>query len=296
MFLAKRQSGRISRACTFAILSFFGFAVASFAQETDRAANTPPPAGSRYLELDHTPATGLDPATLSVVNARRRDITSEAAFFGYDLRSGEWDYDSATCPAMPAQLLLHYRRRFGNGSESLFTAIVPKGPGRIWVVPVLYRNAMPFHPATGSPRSVAVFNRVVPADIAAKAVQPDGNWLAFALCYADMVYGNANILSRAGTEMGLSHAPLPLLRMSEAGSARSIVFTDRNAPGEYMVWDLTLNDKGQMLAATAQQLSDYVAKIRTGAEPTEKTAPEGSEPTVKTMPPPKEPAVVPRPQ
>lgn len=283
-----RQSGCVALVILSAVLTQV------VAQASGQQADAP--LASDYLELDHTPSSKLDPADSSLIHARRRDIAAEAAFFGYNLSAGEWDYDAATCPVMPDELLLHYRRRFGSGAASLFTAVVPRGPGRVWVVPVLYRNATPFRSATGSERSLAVFNRVVPAEVAAKAVEPDGNWLAYALCYADTVYGNANILSRAGTEVGLSHAPLPLLRMSEASSARGIVFTDRNAPGEYLVWTLTLNDKGKLLAASAQQLSDYVAKERNGAELKEKPMPEGAEPTVKTLPTGKEPKVVPRPQ
>ena len=298
MPFAKRRSGLPSGFAALAMAGMLVFCceVTARAQEGGRAANGPPAAGSEYLELQHTPAASLDAATLSVLRSKLRDISTEAAFFGYDLAAGEWDYDAATCPVMPDQMLIHYRRHYANGSESLFSAVVPRGSGRVWVVPVLYRGATPFRSATGSPRSVAVFNRLVPPEIAAKAVQADGNWLGFALCYADLVYGNANILSRAGTEMGLSHAPLPLLRVSESSSARSLVFTDRNGPDTYMVWDLSLNDKGQLLGATAQQLSDYMAKVRSGAEPKEKPAPPGAEPPVKVLPPPKEPAVKPRPQ
>jgi len=260
-------------------------------------AQQPEPAvPSRYFALDHTPSSQLSPSDLSLIRAKRTEIAAEAAFFGYNLNAGEWTYDTAACPVMPGQLLLHYRRYFSNGAESFFTALVPRGSGRVWVVPVLYRNATPFRSATGSERSIAVFNRLVPADLAAKAVQADGDWLPYALCYADIVYGNANILSHPGTEVGLSHAPLPLLRLSESTNLRGIVFTDRNAPGEYMVWSLTLNDQGRMVAATAQQLSDYVTKVRNGAELTEKPLPPGTEPSVKTLPPPTEPTVKPRPQ
>ncbi|MFP5229260.1 MAG: hypothetical protein ACLGXA_16735 [Acidobacteriota bacterium] len=295
MPLWKRQSGRSSVLAALIFLSFWGLAPGR-AQQAEPAADTPPAVHSQYLQLDSVQSSKLDAPTLSLLRAKHREIVSEAAFFGYNLNAGEWDYDAATCPAMPGQILLHYRRHYSNGAGSLFTAIVPKGSGRVWVVPVLYRNATPFRTATGSDRSIAVFNRLIPPDIATRAVQPEGNWLAFALCYADIVYGNANILSRAGTEMGLSHAPLPLLRVSEATSARSIVFTDRNAPGQYMVWNLTLSDKGQLVTATAQQLSDYVATVRNGAEPTEKALAPGKEPKVKNMPAPKEPTVVPRPQ
>jgi hypothetical protein len=289
MFVTTRRCGCL--ALMLSLLSVGGVAApGAMGQTADETV------ASKYLELDHTPSSKLSAADLSLIHTRRNEIAAEAAFFGYNLNAGEWDYDAATCPLIPEQLLLHYRRQYGHGGESLFTAIVPRGRGRVWVIPVLYRNATPFRSATGSERSIAVFNRVIPADEAAKAVEPEGNWLSYALCYADMVYGNANILSRPGTEVGLSHAPLPLLRMSEASSARGIVFTDRNAPGEYQVWNLTLNDKGQMVAASSQELADYMAKERTGAELVEKPLPEGKEPAVKTLPAGQEPKVVVRPQ
>ncbi|HVT97563.1 MAG TPA: hypothetical protein VHE33_08645 [Acidobacteriaceae bacterium] len=288
MSLPLRQSGCIALAILSAVC--VSRVPLALAQETEATVN------SRYLELDHTASSRLGPADLSLIHDKRSEIAAEAAFFGYDLRAGEWDYDAGTCPVIPGQLILHYRRHFPNGAQSLFTALVPRQTGRVWVVPVLYRNATPFRSATGSQRSIAVFNRVVPPDLAAKAVQPEGDWLSYALCYADIVYGNANILSHPGTEVGLSHAPMPLLRLSEASTNRSIVFTDRNAPGEYLVWNLTMNDKGQMLAATAEQLSDYVAKERNGAQPSEKPMPTGTEPAVKPLPPQKEPTVKPRPQ
>lgn len=293
MTFAKRNSG--SGALVIAgILCALSSAFPAFAQL--RPADAPIPVDSRYIELEHLPPSQIPPADASLIHTKQHEIAAEATFFGYDLNAGEWDYTQTSCPAIPDQLVLHYRKQFPNGAASLFTALVPRSGGRVYVVPILYRNATPFRSATGNERSLAVFNRVVPNDIAVKALDPNGKWLALGLCYADIVYGNANALERAGTEVGLSHAPLPLLRLSESTSLRGIVFTDRNAPGEYLVWSLTLNDKGRVIAASAQQLSDYVARIRSGEQPAEKPMPKGQEPNVKVLPPQQEPSVKPRPQ
>jgi hypothetical protein len=284
-----------SATCALWIISLAVVVRPASAQDS-RPADLPPPTDAKYLQLEHHPSSQLGPADLSLIHAKQHEISTEAAFFGYDLNAGEWDYDQTSCPAIPDQLVLHYRRQFTGGAQSLFTALIPRGTGRVYVVPVLYRNATPFRSATGNERSIAVFNRVVPADIAAKAIDPDGKWLALALCYADIVYGNANVLERPGADIGLARAPIPLLRLSESSNARGIVFTDRNAPGEYLVFSLTLNEKGRVIAATAQQLSDYVAQVRNGTEPAEKPLPEGKEPKIKTLPPEQEPTVKPRPQ
>jgi hypothetical protein len=259
-------------------------------------ADVPPPLRTTYLQLDHHPSSQLPPVDTALIHTRQKEIASEAAFFGYDLGAGEWDFDETSCPAIPDELILHYRKPYRNGAQSLFTALVPRETGRVYVVPVLYRNATPFFSATSSERSIAVFNRVVPADIAAKAIDPAGKWLSLGLCYADIVYGNANVLEQPGTEIGLARAPIPLLRLSESNNARGIVFTDRNAPGQYLVFNLTLNEKGRILAASVLQLSDYVARVRTGAEPKEKQLPPGQEPRIRTVPPGQEPTVKTTPQ
>src|SRR5580692_578045 len=147
MFTAKRSSAQSSTAALALVLSCLYPASRAFAQEPTRAADSPQPANSQYLQLDHIPSSRIEPADLSVIRAKQREIAVEAAFFGYNLSASEWDYDEATCPAMPDQLLLHYRRSFSGGAQSLFTAIVPRGAGRVWVVPVLYRNATPLRSA-----------------------------------------------------------------------------------------------------------------------------------------------------
>lgn len=238
----------------------------------------------------------MDTADVSLIHAKQSAIAAEARFFGYDLSLPGWNFDASSCPAMPDELVLHYRRPFAGGTESLFTALVPRNAGRVYVVPILYRNATPFLNATGSPRSIAVFNRVVPADVAAAAIQPDGKWLALALCYADIVYGNANVVNRSGDVVGLARAPEAMLHISEASTARSIVFTDRNAPGQYLVWTITLDGKGRITAASALQLPDYVAHVRKGADLVPKPMKAGKEPRVRPLPPQQEPPVTPRPQ
>jgi hypothetical protein len=298
MRFAMRKCGGVALAAVISAVSAFApgsLASQAFAQES-RSADTPPSPIPQYIELEHRSPAQLDPADVSLIRAMQREIATEAAFFGYDLSASGWDYDQSVCPLLHDELVLHYRKQFRDGAQSLFTALVPRGAGRVFVVPVLYRNATPFRSATGSQRSIAVFNRVVPADVAAKAIQPEGKWLDLGLCYADIVYAHANVLNRSGDEVGLVRAPLPLLHVSEESSVRGITFTDRNAPGEYLVWNLTLNGKGRVTRAIAVQLSDYIARVRNGAEPTSKPMPQGKEPTIKVLPPQPEPPVKPTPQ
>ncbi|HEX3662312.1 MAG TPA: hypothetical protein VHU89_12820 [Acidobacteriaceae bacterium] len=270
------------------------------------AQTLPPPAAAesaasgqpRFLQLDHrSPADASDAALL---RSKADAIAGEAAFFGYNLRAAGWTASEAVCPEFPGHLLFHYQRTSRDGAVSLFTALIPRslsrGMDRVSVVPVLYRNATPFKSAYGSERSISVFNRVVPPDLAEKALQPEGPWLLMGLCYAELVGAESHALLRSGTDVSLALAPLPTLRVNEAAPTRQVIFTDRNAPGHYLVWVLTFSDKGRLLIATATKLSDYVAPLRNGKEPPTRLMPPGQEPPVKVLPPGKEPNIQPLPQ
>lgn len=253
------------------------------------------PEQPRFLQLDHRSADTANPEIRAILHSKERAIATEAAFFGYNLHASGWTWNETACPVFPDHLLLHYQRTSPDGSVSLFTALVPRDKDRVYVVPVLYRNATPFQSAYGSERSIAVFNRAVPAEVAEKALQPDGSWLMMGLCYAEMVGAESHALERSGGDVALSLAPLPTLHIIVDASTRQVIFTDRNAPGQYLVWALNFANSGRLLAANVTKLSDYTAPLRKGSEPPVRPLPPGQEPRVKVLPPSEEPRVKPRP-
>jgi hypothetical protein len=274
------------------------------AQTTSSAASAAESAGSeqpRFLQLEHRSAAQTNPADVVLLRSRASAIATEAAFFGYNLHASGWTWNEAACPEFPDRILLHYRRTSRDGAASLFTALVPRSPSprgkdSVYVVPILYRNATPFKSAYGSERSIAVFNRVVSPEMAEQALQPNGGWLLMGLCYAELVGAESHALLRSGSDVSLALAPVPTLRITESAPTRQVIFTDRNAPGQYLVWDLTFTGQGRLLTATATRLSDYIAPLRNAKEPPFLPMPTGKEPPVKVLPPGKEPAVKPLPQ
>ncbi|MFZ0631460.1 MAG: hypothetical protein WA399_12850 [Acidobacteriaceae bacterium] len=282
------------------LLATCGLSLASLAAQTaqpsapaaESSASEPP----RFLQLDHRSTAQAGTADAALLRSKARAIATEAAFFGYDLHASGWISNETLCPEFPDHLLLHYQRTSRDGAVSLFTALVPRGNDRVYVVPVLYRNATPFKSAYGSERSIAVFNRVVPAEVAEKALQPDGTWLLMGLCYADMVGAEAHALQHSGADVSLALAPVPTLHITEDAPTRQVIFTDRNAPGQYLVWILTFTSKGRLLTADAKKLSDYTAPLRNGKEPPVRPLPPGKEPPVRVLPPGQAPPVKPQPQ
>lgn len=237
----------------------------------------------------------MNPVDIDVLRKRHREIITEAELFGYNLSLGGWEYDQTVCPLLLGKIILHYRRLSRGKATSEFTAIVPQGSGRVYVIPVLYRNATPFHSAPGSTRSIYVFNQLIPAARVAAALQPEGQWLPLAACYADISGAEGNVMEHVGDSVALAQAPDPTLRISENRNLRQVSFTERDAPHHYTVWQLTFNSEGRLTVAVTSRLADYVAHSpspqgnRTTVVPARqkhpaKIVPLGTVPNVGTIP------------
>ncbi|MBT9329849.1 hypothetical protein [Paracidobacterium acidisoli] len=215
----------------------------------------------RYFSLIHHAPDAVDPSDAAILSRRHRDISEEAAFYGYDLSSGNWKWDQALCPQLPGTILLHYSSAQPNGRESLFTVLVPRDGGRIRIVPVYYHNATPWHAAVKRDRNFDVFNSLVPAETAKKSADPEGDWLSLAACYVEMVGGEPNIPNEPSLVPETLLAPQPTIEVSVSDRTRHILFTDRDADNQYIIWSVVLSGEGKVIAAQSQTYAAYVAKI-----------------------------------
>jgi hypothetical protein len=220
-----------------------------------------------YLHLDRRPSADLASEDRETLQKQHKYIAGEAALFGYDLSVGDWISTQSTCPLMPTAMILHYRRHSSDRAVSEFTAVFLRDSGRVYVIPLTYRNVTPFHPAPGSPRSITVFNSVIPSATAAAALQLHGQWLLLAACYADMTSPQAYVLKQPADSIALARAPGPTLEVSEINSTRGIIFTNRYAPHQYSVWHLTFAAKGRLRAASATRVYDYIPHPLRSREP-----------------------------
>jgi hypothetical protein len=223
----------------------------------------------RYFSLEHRSADTMAISDRDLLHTRKRELINEAQFYGYDITSGGWTYDQAICPQLPNVLLLHYLNKFPDGSESLFTALVPSHGNRVRIVPVLYRNAVPYTPAVRNPRNFAIFNALVPPDIAKKESGPDGKWLSLGVCYAEIVGGRPNVPNVPSLDTATIRAPIPTIQI-DAGKLRRIEFSDRDSSNAFKVWTISLNGNGQLIAATNDDYPTYVASTVQPITPTGK--------------------------
>jgi hypothetical protein len=259
--------------------------------QTAHGGIVPPLPTESYTVLEHRPADAMSADDDAVVRTKQHAITMEAAMFGYDLNQGRWSYDETECPDIPNALLLHYRTAAAaNGAQSLFTAIVPRGQGRVLVNPVLYHGATPFEAAIGQKRTMSVFNQAVPAEIAKRDVQPDGHWLTLAICFAEIAGSEPRVPEHPDLETPLTRAPLPTIRLSEPKGTMEIQFTGREAPTDYTVWNISVNAQGRAVDASSVTYPNFTGGqeiAQTEPKPHAEKAPstkQPSEPKVRVLP------------
>ena len=215
----------------------------------------------KYFSLRHLTPDQIDSADRELLRSRQQELRSEAQFYGYDVTTSDWSYDQTVCPALPATLLLHYIEKFPDGSESLFTALIPRGKGRVRIVPVLYRNVSTYIPAVKNPRNFELFNSLVPQEIAKRDSDPEGQWLSFGVCYAEVVGARPNVPDQPSLDIATIKAPLATYRFDSTTKQRQIQFSDRGAARVYTIWTISLSDNGRVTGAVNEDYATYVAHI-----------------------------------
>ncbi len=228
------------------------------------------------------PASQMTRADLALIHAKHSQIEEAAAFRGYHLNVRHWTWSEVRCPLIPGYLMLRYRNQLPSGAEWLFTALVPRSKGNVLIVPVLYRSAIPYGPAAQAKNTIAVFNRVVPASMAAQSVKPSGPWLPLAACYAAMAGASPHVLTQANSNPALINAPVPSLRISAGHSKRQVIFANRRSSGGYTVWSIRITGKGRVTAARARSFSNSREQVISPSAPREIRLPPQRQP--KAMP------------
>jgi hypothetical protein len=270
--------------------AFLFLASTLFAQTNSSA----PAPEIKYFSLEHRAPDAMDAADRDLLHARQKELLIEAQIYGYDLTTGNWTHDQAICPQLPNTLLLHYLDKFPDGSESLFTVLIPRNGGRTRIVPVLYHNAAPFLPAVRNPRNFAIFNELVPAEIAKAVSGPDGKWLSFGVCYAEVVGGRPNVPNEPSLDVATIKAPPALFRIDATSKQRQVQFPDRGAAKVFTIWTVSLDQNGRVTAAVNEDYGTYVARILHPPPPSGTTAAPPA-PVGTTMPPPPPSSVIPPP-
>jgi hypothetical protein len=257
----------------------------------DPSTNQPVARHVKYFSLEHRKADEMDSADRELLRARAKEISIAAALYGYDLSDGRWTTDQAICPALPGTMMVHYLSTRPDQSESLFTALVPEDKGRVRIVPALYGNAAPYAPAVGNPKNFALFNELVPADVAAQDASPGGKWLVLGVCYAEMVGSRPNVPDEPDLDIAMVRAPVSTLRMDETTGGQQVQFPDREGANVFKIWTVSLDRRGRVTGAANEDYATYVAHAVNLDAPAGQVKPEPPELPSRIMNPTEPPKV-----
>lgn len=255
---------------TFAALALLLAASApeSNAQESDHP---------RHLPIQHLAPDAMSAADRAALESRQRELVETARIYGYNLEAGNWSYEQTLCAPMPGTIMLHYFQDLPNRTESLFTALVPRAKGRVRIVPVLYRSATTFLPAPKNPHNYALFNDLVPSNIARRGAGGGSNWLELSACYAELTGVPTNLPSVPNADIGIAGAPSPTVYVDVQHQSTQVTFGNREGERTYKIWTIGFNRDGRVIAASSEDRS--VAAAAT-AESLETSQPEKT--TVKS--------------
>jgi hypothetical protein len=225
------------------------------------------PGSSRRVQLVHLGPDAMSAADKSALQAHQGELVEAARIYGYNLEAENWSYEQTLCAPLPETILLHYRQQFPDGTESLFTALVPRGSGRVRIVPVLYRNATTFLPAPSNPRNYALYNDLVPQAIARREITSYSNWLELSACYAEMTGASVELPPGSTVDIGVARAPTATMHIDPKDKTARITFADRETERTYRVWSITFTQYGRVTAAGTEDFPVYAAGNAPQVEP-----------------------------
>lgn len=235
---------------------------ASSAQESDHA---------RHLRIQHLSAEAMSAADRAALDSHQRELVETGRIYGYNLEAGNWSYEQALCAPMPQTIMLHYFQDLPSGAESIFTALVPRAKGRVRIVPVLYRNATTFLPAPKNPHNYALFNALVPSDIARRGAGGGSNLLELSACYAELTGVPTHLAALPDADIGIAGAPAATVYVDLQHQSTHVTFGSREGERTYKIWSIAFNGDGRVTAASTEDHS--VAAVVT-AESSETSQPE----------------------
>ena len=155
--------------------------------------NGPPPPG----EEEKTAALEASTSTLPVLDAgqmstadrgllqqREVDVSSAAAFYGFDISDSHWTYQQIVCRSLPDHMMLNFENDSVQHGPSHFVAVVPANGDKVQVVTEYAHGLLPFHAAWEKSAAYEAFNQMITTDRGEHELGPSSHWLNLGMCFA----------------------------------------------------------------------------------------------------------------
>jgi hypothetical protein len=154
--------------------------------------NGPPPPGeeekiaaldARTSKLPVLDAGQMNAADRALLQQREVDVSSAAAFYGFDISDSHWTYQQIVCHSLPDHMMLNFENDSVEHGASHFVAVVPTNGDKVQVVTDYAHGLLPFHAAWEKSAAYEAFNRMTASDRGEREVGPESHWLNLGMCF-----------------------------------------------------------------------------------------------------------------
>ncbi|MGA9719545.1 MAG: hypothetical protein WBQ79_14790 [Acidobacteriaceae bacterium] len=235
--------------------------------------NGPPPPGEEEktaaLEAHTSTLPVLDAAQMSeadraLLQQREVDVSSAAAFYGFDISDSRWIYQQIVCRTLPDHLMLSFQNDSVAHGASHFVAVVPANGGKVQVVTEYAHGLLPFHAAWEKSTAYEAFNRMTAADRGEHELGPQSHWLNLGMCFVALT-GHVPRVAVPAENVEASEALIkrngstPII-MIDPGRQAEIDFSDvsETRTGN---WRLRFNSHGQLTKAELDTVGPLTTRV-----------------------------------
>ena len=275
--LSSRFDGR-SRACVNAVLGLLlGLACAlPAAAQLHRHRNGPPLPGNEEkvaaLQAHTSTLPVLDAGQMStadraLLERREVDVSSAAAFYGFDISDSRWTYQQIVCRTLPDHMMLNFQNDSVEHGPSHFVAVVPANGDKVQVVTDYAHGLLPFHAAWEKSTAYIAFNQMLTTDRGEHELGPSSHWLNLSMCFAALSGHLPKVAVpkesvEASEALTKSNGSTPII-VIDPGKDAEVHFSDVSATAQTGNWQLRFDKRGRLTKAEL----DTVAPLKTRVVP-----------------------------
>ena len=257
-----------------ALALIFAFVLPCAAQ-LQRHRNGPPPPGEEEkiaaLEANTSTLPVLDAGEMSAANRalleqREVDVSSAAAFYGFDISDSHWTYQQIVCRSLPDHMMLNFENDSVEHGPSHFVAVVPANGDKVQVVTDYAHGLLPFHAAWEKSAAYEAFNRMTMSDRGEHELGPESHWLNLSMCFVALTGHLPSVAVprdsvEASEALTKRNGSTPII-MIDPGKDAEVHFSDVSM-ARTDNWRLHFDNRGRLTKAEL----DTVAPLKTRVVP-----------------------------
>lgn len=208
----------------------------------------------------------MSAADRALLEQREVDVSSAAAFYGFDISDNRWTYQQIVCRSLPDHMMLNFENDSVEHGPSHFVAVVPANGDKVQVVTDYAHGLLPFHAAWEKSTAYLAFNQMIMTDRGEHELGPSSHWLNLGMCFAALSGHLPRVAVpkesvEASEALTKRNGSTPIIMINEDKNAE-VDFSDISA-AKTGNWRLQFDHRGRLTKAEL----DSVAPLKTRVVP-----------------------------